>query len=103
MIAATLSVKEKSIMALSADEWAAIRLVTGWLQVFRRATTRLSSANTLTLSTVHLIFRMLQNELRTAYKAIPADAPQCLKVGLLSAHRKLSDYYMKFDASPYYT
>lgn len=55
------------------------------------------------LSTTHAIFRGLQDNLRHILKELPNSVPPELKAGLTDAHRKLSDYYHKFDESPYYT
>ncbi|KAJ7024969.1 hypothetical protein C8F04DRAFT_1400851 [Mycena alexandri] len=52
------------------------------------------------LSFTAAIFRGLQEDLRTTI-----GTPSVLRNGngLLEAHRKLSDYYYKFDQPPYYT
>ncbi|KAJ7713178.1 hypothetical protein B0H14DRAFT_3902038 [Mycena olivaceomarginata] len=55
------------------------------------------------LSTTHAIFRGLQQHLKTIIKELPADADPALKEGLVNAHRKLSDYFTKFDQSRYCT
>jgi hypothetical protein len=36
-------------------------------------------------------------------RRLPEDIAPAIKKGLLEAHTKLSDYYTKFDESPYYT
>jgi hypothetical protein len=41
---------------LTAKEWEAIRLVTGWLKSFRSATTQMSTTKRSTLSFTHAIF-----------------------------------------------
>lgn len=41
--------------------------------------------------------------LRTTIKELPVGTPSVLRNGLLEAHRKLSEYYYKFDQSPFYT
>ncbi|KAI0027771.1 hypothetical protein K488DRAFT_15894, partial [Vararia minispora EC-137] len=87
---------------LSAEEWDAIKLVTGWLHSFHKATTRMSTARAVTLSIVHLVFRQLQDELVHALTSLLLSTPPILWRGLLNAHRKLSDYYLKYDTSPFY-
>ncbi|KAJ7605042.1 hypothetical protein DFH06DRAFT_1068052, partial [Mycena polygramma] len=36
-------------------------------------------------------------------RELPINTPSVLRNGLVEAHRKLSDYYYKFDQSPHYT
>jgi hypothetical protein len=55
------------------------------------------------ISTTHAIFRGLQDKLKSILKELPSDISPKIKSGLLKAHRKLSDYFTKFDESPYYT
>lgn len=87
---------------LSADNWDAIALVMKWLKSFWSATTQMSTTKTSMLSTTHAIFRGLQDDLRQSLAELPDSAPAILKTSLMKAHRKLSDYYTKFDESPYY-
>lgn len=87
---------------LTEEEWRSIELVKGWLRLFRDATLVMSSSKESTLSEVHAIFKDLQTELTSALAELSDDAPIQLRTGLLNAHRKLSDYYYKFDQSPYY-
>jgi hypothetical protein len=54
------------------------------------------------LSSTHSIFRGLQKTLKEKLTALPKDAPTELVEGLTKAHRKLSDYYYKYDQSPFY-
>ncbi|ESK82481.1 ac transposase [Moniliophthora roreri MCA 2997] len=68
-------------------DWEAIELVCQWLKAFRCATTQMSSTKCPMLFSIQAMFRSLQQE---------------LKEGLCSAHKKLSNYYTKFDKSPYY-
>lgn len=88
---------------LSAAEWDAITLVTEWLKPFRDATTRMSAARSPTLSTVYVVFRQLEDSILSILSTLPEGTPVELRRGLLNAHRKLSDYYRKFDKSPFYT
>lgn len=89
-------------MELSADDWDSIELVTRWLKTFRSATTQMSSTKRSMLSSTHAIFRGLQDSIRGFIKGLPSDASPHLRTALLNSHMKLSDYYYKFDASPYY-
>jgi hypothetical protein len=55
------------------------------------------------LSTTHAIFCGLQEHLQSVLCELSDEAPPQLRGGLLAAHRKLSDYFYKFDDSPFYT
>ncbi|KAJ6573135.1 hypothetical protein DFH09DRAFT_916226, partial [Mycena vulgaris] len=94
--------KELRQLELSDADWNAIGLVPDWLKVFRSATTDMSRTKHSMLSVTHAIFRGLQDHLRQIIHDLSDSAPPRLKRGLLEAHRKLSDYYYKSDASPYY-
>jgi hypothetical protein len=85
------------------DDWDAITLVTRWLKAFRSATTQMSATKRSMLSSTHAIFRGLQESLQESLRTLPNNTPARLKLGLMRAHRKLSDYYGKLDDSPYYT
>ncbi|EJD42082.1 hypothetical protein AURDEDRAFT_67986, partial [Auricularia subglabra TFB-10046 SS5] len=88
---------------LSSDDWIAIKTVEQWLRSFRSATTQMSKTKRPMLSSVHAIFRGLQQSLREALAALPADCNVRLKTTILESFRKLSDYYWKFDnESPFY-
>ncbi|KIL54479.1 hypothetical protein M378DRAFT_92477, partial [Amanita muscaria Koide BX008] len=87
--------------ALSTEDWANIRRVKGWLHLFREATTQMSSTSSPMLSTTHAIFRGLQDELKAILRSLPNDVAPQIKGALIKAHRKLSDYFYKFDISPY--
>lgn len=54
------------------------------------------------LSTSHAIFRGLQDEVRNALRSLPDSASPMIQTGLLAAHQKLSEYYYRFDISPFY-
>lgn len=54
------------------------------------------------LSTAHAIFRGLQDEVRNALRSLPDSTSPMIKNGLLAAHQKLSEYYYRFDLSPFY-
>ena len=55
------------------------------------------------LSTVHAVFRGLQDDLKEILRNLPNSVSPHVKRGLTDAHRKLSDYYYKYDESPFYT
>jgi hypothetical protein len=95
--------KDLHAFELSDEDWDAISIVTHWLHAFREATTQMSSTSKSMLSTTHAVFRGLQEELRKAIAALPENVDPQIKLGLLNAHRKLSDYYYTFDQSPFYT
>ena len=88
---------------LSQDNWDGIALVTGWLKSFRSATTQMSATHHPTLSSTHAIFRGLQEQIKDDLANLPTATSPALVLGLTNAHRKLSDYYYKFDESPFYT
>jgi len=78
-------------------------MVSSWLKSFRSATTQMSATKVPMLSTTHAIFRGLQDDIKMILHGLPATVPWAIKKGLLDAHEKLSDYYHKFDESPFYT
>lgn len=84
------------------EEWHTVDLVTSWLKSFRSATAQMSAAKTLIFSMTRAIFRGLQEELRNALRSLPkcTASPQLIK-RLTDASRKLSDYYLTFDESPF--
>jgi hypothetical protein len=84
------------------EEWAAIEIVKEWLQMFQLATTRLSSLDTSTISSVFAVFLGLQSHVRTQLANAPVDLPPELTAGLIGAHKKLAEYFTKSDACPYY-
>ncbi|SJL18443.1 uncharacterized protein ARMOST_22032 [Armillaria ostoyae] len=88
---------------LLTNDWEAISMVTDWLKHFRAATVEMSTTHKPMLSTVHAVFRGLQRHLKGILASLPDHTPPEIKKGLLEVHRKLSDYYYKFDESPYYT
>ncbi|KAJ7792593.1 hypothetical protein B0H13DRAFT_2172466 [Mycena leptocephala] len=89
--------------ALAPSEWAALKQVSDWLKSYRYATTKMSATKQPMLSTTHAVFRWLQDELKAAIAALPSTADPALLEGLVAAHRKLSDYFTKFDESRYYS
>jgi hypothetical protein len=97
--------RNRDLRALELDpnDWAAISQVAGWLKAFRSATTEMSKTKEPMLSTVHAIFRGLQDHVSSTLRELPDSAPSQLRTGLVEAHTKLSDYYFRSDESPYYT
>jgi hypothetical protein len=55
------------------------------------------------LSATHAIFRGLEEHIQGIYRNLPSSTPSRIKAGLLDAHKKLSDYYYRYDQSPFYT
>lgn len=90
-------------LELSDDEWAMIVQVTEWLGLFRGATTQMSTSKESMLSSTLAVFRGLQEHIRLIYSKLPVLTSQRIKTSLLDAHRKLSDYYYRYDQSPFYT
>lgn len=80
-----------------------IKMVTSWLKAFHSATTQISSTKIPTLSHVHAIFHGLQDKLTDILHALPNPFSPNIKKRLTDAHQKLSNYYYKFDESPFYT
>jgi hypothetical protein len=87
---------------LTPEDWSAIELVCRWLKAFRSATTQMSTTKRSMLSSTQAIFRGLQESLQESLRTLPRNAPSRLKDSLIKSHRKLSDYFTKFDESPYY-
>ncbi|KAG1805948.1 uncharacterized protein BJ212DRAFT_1283108, partial [Suillus subaureus] len=83
---------------LTPKDWSAIQLVSHWLKAFCSATTQMSTMKHSMLSSTQAIFRGLQESL----SELPDNTPPHLKNLLIKPHRKLSDYYTKFDESPLY-
>jgi hypothetical protein len=86
---------------LTEEDWRAIEMVTRWLMSFRSATTQMSATKSPMLSTTHAIFRGLQAEIKDILRQEKGLSPRLIK-GLSDAHLKLSEYYYKFDESPFY-
>jgi hypothetical protein len=87
---------------LNSEEWKALNYVKSWLQSFREATVQMSTTKKSMLSSTHAVFMGLQEEIKEIIKGLPQDVDPALKKGLVEAHRKLSDYFTKFDQSDYY-
>jgi hypothetical protein len=95
--------KDLHALELSNSDWESITLVASWLKSFRSATTEMSATKVPMLSTTHAIFRGLQDDIKNILRGLPSIVSPKIKLGLTDAHRKLSDYYYQFDASPFYT
>ncbi|KAG0695804.1 hypothetical protein DFH29DRAFT_991905 [Suillus ampliporus] len=95
-------IRELRQYELSAEDWRVIKLVSHWLKAFRAATTQMSTTKRSMLSSTQAIFHGLQESLQESLHELPNNTPPHLKDSLIKAHRKLSDYYMKFDESPFY-
>ena len=52
---------------------------------------------------MHAIFWGLQEHITNIFHHLPESTPQRIKTGVLYTHRKLSNYYYKFDQLPLYT
>ncbi|KAF5338562.1 hypothetical protein D9758_016540 [Tetrapyrgos nigripes] len=88
---------------LEEHEWKTLKLASDWLKTFRAATTEMSTTKRPMLSKTLATFRGLQDNVRSILAQLPHSTDQSLRRGLFDAHTKLSDYYYKFDQSPYYT
>jgi hypothetical protein len=95
--------RDLHVYELSEDDWASIKLVSSWLKSFRSATTQMSATNVPMLSTTHAIFRGLQEDIKEILRSLPSGISPDIKLGLIDAHTKLSNYYHKYDESPFYT
>ena len=83
-------------------EWLAITQVVDWLKMFHAATTQMSATKgSSVLSTAHSVFRGLQEHVLKIFQDLPTDTPPHISNSLLEAYHKLSDYYYKFDQSPF--
>ncbi len=89
-------------LELDENEWAAIALVAEWLMAFCSATTQMSTSRVSMLSTMHAIFRGLQEHVRKICHDLPTGTAPKIMDGLLDVHKKLSDYYYKHDQSSFY-
>ena len=95
--------KDLHALELSNTDWESIKLVASWLKSFRSATTEMSTTKSPMLSTTHAIFQGLQDDIKGILRGLPNSVSPRIKLGLTDAHRKLSDYYYQYDASPFYT
>ncbi|KAF8223679.1 hypothetical protein L208DRAFT_1315686, partial [Tricholoma matsutake] len=86
---------------LTKQDWRAIKMVTCWLKSFQSATTQMSATKNPMLSSTHAIFRGLQAKIKDILREEQGLSPQLVQ-GLSNAHLKLSEYYYKFNKSPFY-
>ena len=90
--------KDLQKFELTPEDWSAIELVSCWLKAFCSATTQMSTIKRSMLSSTQAIFCGLQELLQDTLCTLPSH----LKDSLIKSHRKLSNYYTKFDDSPCY-
>ncbi|KAE9386398.1 hypothetical protein BT96DRAFT_788678, partial [Gymnopus androsaceus JB14] len=83
-------------------DWESIAIVWLLTRNFRSATSQMSTTSKPMLSSTHSTFCGLQCMLKEKLKQLPQDAPPKPVQGLMEAHQKLSDYYYKYDHSPFY-
>ena len=88
---------------LSEDDWKSIDLLSSWLMSCHSVTTQMFTTKILMLSTTHAIFQGLQEDIKGIICSLPATVSPCIKHSLIDMHMKLSDYYHKYDESPFYT
>ncbi|KAI9513529.1 hypothetical protein F5148DRAFT_969355, partial [Russula earlei] len=86
---------------LTKKDWRAIKMVTRWLKSFQSATTQMLATKKPMISSTHAIFCGLQAKIRDILHEEQGLSPWLIQ-GLSSAHLKLSEYYYKFDESPFY-
>ncbi len=95
--------KDLHALELSNTDWESIKLVAAWLKSFQSATTEMSATKVPMLSTKHVIFQGLQDDIKNILHDLPSSVSSEIKLGLTDAHCKLSDYYYQFNASLFYT
>ncbi|KAG2070376.1 hypothetical protein BDR04DRAFT_1019021, partial [Suillus decipiens] len=82
--------------------WSAIQLDSDWLKAFQSATTQMSTTKCSMLSSTQAVLHGLQESLQESLCELPNNTPPHLKDSLIQAHQKLSNYYTKFNESPFY-
>ncbi len=95
--------KDLHALELSNTNWESIKLVVSWLKSFRLATTEMSTTKSPMLSMTHAIFQGLQDDIKGILHSLPNSVSPRIKLGLTDVHRKLSNYYYQYNASPFYT
>ncbi|KAJ7714464.1 hypothetical protein B0H14DRAFT_2250463, partial [Mycena olivaceomarginata] len=80
---------------------AAIETITDWLHTFSLATSEMSRTSRPMLSFTHSTFSGLQKILKEKLAGLPKNTSLELVEGLMKSHLKLSDYYYKYDQSPF--
>ena len=88
---------------LSNTDWESIDLVALWLKSFRSVTMEMLATKVPMLSTTHMIFWGLQDEIKKILRKLSNSVSPKIKLNLMNAHWKLSDYYYQFDVSPFNT
>jgi hypothetical protein len=78
-------------------------MIMSWLKSFCAATTQMSTTKVPMLSTTYAIFCGLQDDIKDIIHSLPTSASPSIKFSLIDAHTKLSEYYHKYDESPFYT
>jgi len=84
-------------LELDEEERVMIVQVADWLMVFWSAMTQMSTLKMSMLSITHANFRGLQEHIKDVYCNLLMSIPPKIKAGLLDAHKKLSNYYYKYD------
>jgi hypothetical protein len=87
---------------MTVEDWDAIILISERLFIFRCATSERPRTSRPMLSSTHSTFRGLQKKLKEKLAALPEETDPEPVQGLTDARRKLSDYYYKYDQSPFY-
>ena len=95
--------KDLHALELSNTNWESIKLVASWLKLFWSVTMEMSTTKLPMLSMTHAIFQGLQDDIKDILHSLPNSILPRIKLGLTDTHRKLSDYYYQYDASPFYT
>ena len=95
--------KDLHTFELSDSNWESITLVTSWLKSFQSVITEMSATKIPMLSMTHAIFWSLQDDIKNILCNLPNSVSPKIKLGLMDADCKLSDYYYQYDASPFYT
>ncbi|KAF5345060.1 hypothetical protein D9758_010453 [Tetrapyrgos nigripes] len=89
---------------LDENDWNNIIKVTGWLKTFRAATVQMSTTKTPMLSSTLEVLRELEDDIKEIIRSLGTfDVSVHVRDALVAAHSKLSEYFYKFDESPFYT
>jgi len=83
--------------------WMSIDLVSSWLKSFHSATMQMSTTKVPMLSMHMLSFGDSKRISKGILRSLPATVSSHIKHGLIDVHTKLSDYYHKYDESPFCT
>jgi len=88
---------------LTDEDWENIIMVTSWLKLFRSATVQMSATKTPMLSKALELMQDLEAHLKDTIINLPWNVSTHIRDALVAPHGKLSEYYYKFDESPFYT